>query len=254
MHSAQARAEAIAALYEAPHTGRPSDIGDQDLIKQLLSAIEDGNYLETACHLAGLSHVTVHNWKKRGEAGESPFDVFVKSVKEAEARAEAKMLANVRRASELPQFWAAGMTVLERRHPDRWGKRQDDQQVPRVVVQIGVGQGEVKVGILSGNNAGLSPENINDLACANHSQVEMLSPINRNYVNQPEVAIESVPALESATGSQGDRQIPAVESGRGPYPPSPRAGGQPRRSYFKGRVPAARKKKAPRAQKAQETA
>jgi transposase len=247
MHSAQARAEAIAALYEAPHTGRPSDIGDQDLIKQLLSAIEDGNYLETACHLAGLSHVTVHNWKKRGEAGESPFDVFVKSVKEAEARAEAKMLANVRRASELPQFWAAGMTVLERRHPDRWGKRQDDQQVPRVVVQIGVGQGEVKVGILSGNNAGLSPENINDLACANHSQVEMLSPINRDYVNE-----SKTPALVSATNAEAIGDSLRSNPEGDPTPVGRGVGGQRSRSYFKGRTTSPKKKKAPVRQKARE--
>lgn len=193
MQSLQAQAQAIADRYIPPDVGRPSDIGDPEILKQFLEAIADGNYMETACHLVGLSKVTVHNWTKRGEAGEAPFDRFVNAVKAAEARAEAKMLANVRRASELPQYWAAGMTVLERRHPERWGKRQDDTNTPRVVVQIGVGRDDVRVGIA------LSPPNISDLACGNHSQVEMLSPIIGHYVNELEPAIESAPAQVNAT-------------------------------------------------------
>ena len=195
MPSLAQRAQTIADLYQPPHTGRPSDIGSQSTLQQFLEAVGEGNYIETAAKLAGITKQSVYEWIKRGEAGERPFDTFADAVKEAEARAEAKMLANVRKASELPQFWAAGMTVLERRHPERWGKRQDDSSQPKVVVNIGVGSGDVRVGIVAGNNAGLSPENINELACGNHSQVEMLSPINRNYVNEPESAIACVPAL-----------------------------------------------------------
>jgi transposase len=235
MQSRQAQAEAIANLYQPPSVGRPSDIGDPIIVQQFLDAVAEGNYIETACHLVGLSKVTVYSWIKRGDSGESPFDRFANAVKGAEARAEAKMVANVRRASELPQFWAAAATHLERRHPDRWGKRQDDQAVPRVVVQIGVGQGEVKVGIIDG----LSPANINDLACANHSQVEMLSPINRDYVNQPALTCESVPGA-----SESDRRIPAVESRRGPYLPAPLATSRGRLAVHKGRIPRNKKKAA----------
>lgn len=149
MPSLQAQAEAIAASYLPPATGRPSDIGDQHLLRELFEAIRAGNYLETACDLVGLAPVTVYSWKKRGEAGEEPFKSFANTLKRASAQAEAQAVANVRTAGKLPQFWAAEMTYLERRHPDRWARRQDDSSAPKVVVQIGVGVGEVKVNVLT---------------------------------------------------------------------------------------------------------
>jgi transposase len=239
VQSLQAQAAAIASLYQAPTVGRPSDIGDAEVLKQLLEAIADGNYMETACHLVGLSKVTVHNWTKRGEAGEAPFDRFVNAVKAAEARAEAKMVANVRRASELPQFWAAAATHLERRHPDRWGKRQDDTQAPRVVVQIGVGVGEVKVGMLVGPSPTLSE----DLHRLSPSVDNELSPINRDYVNHAEATRETVPA-------QADRQIPAGESQGDPTPVAQRHGGQRKPARLKGRSTSPKRKKARVAQTA----
>jgi hypothetical protein len=53
----------------------------------------------------------------------------------------------VRKAGELPQFWAAEMTYLERRFPEKWGRRQDSQDGPKVVVQIGVRDSDVRVQI-----------------------------------------------------------------------------------------------------------
>jgi hypothetical protein len=39
--------------------------------------------------------------------------------------------------------------LLERKNPNRWGRRNDDAQVPRVVVQIGVRDSEVQVNVTS---------------------------------------------------------------------------------------------------------
>lgn len=77
---------------------------------------------------------------------------FVDAVEKAEAQAEADMVHNVRAASKLPQFWAAGMTIMERKNPDRWGRRQDDSSAPRVVVQIGAKDSDVKVLIQGSGN------------------------------------------------------------------------------------------------------
>lgn len=247
MQSLQAQAEAIAELYIPPDVGRPSDIGDPEVLKQFFQAIADGNYLETACHLVGLSKVTVHNWTKRGEAGESPFDRFVNAVKAAEARAEAKMVANVRRASDLPQFWAAAATHLERRHPDRWGKRNDDTQVPRVVVQIGVGNTDVKVGI------GLSPSVSEDLHSLSASADSGLRPISALMLTAP-ATCESVPTpLETPIDV---RQLPAGDPRGGPQPGEAVAGGQRTGSPVKGRSRKffQKEKRARGVQKARETA
>jgi transposase len=213
MHSAQARAQAIAAYYEPPQTGRPSEIGDAGLLQQLLTAIEDGNYIETACHLVGLSPVTYYNWKKRGEQGESPFDRFLNAIKEAEARAEAKMLANVRRASELPQFWAAGMTVLERRHPERWGKRQDDSSAPKVVVQIG-GPADVKIAfaVPSAHPVLSSP-----IEAKGECDANSLSHKTYAKLSSPITAVMSTPT-EGGNGDPIIRSIAAGEPDGGPQP------------------------------------
>lgn len=157
MISLQAQAEAIAASYIPPAVGRPSDIADAELLKQLFQAIKDGNYIDTACDLVGLSVVSVHTWKKRGEAGERPFAAFAKALKEASAQAEAQAVANVRKAGQLPQFWAAEMTYLERRHPEKWGRRQESDSGPKVVVQIGVGLSDVQVKVISASPDQVSP-------------------------------------------------------------------------------------------------
>jgi hypothetical protein len=215
MPSLAEQAQLIASLYQPPETGRHSDIGSQTTVQQFLEAVGDGNYIETAAKLAGLSKQSVYEWIKRGQQAETPaeaaFKVFADAVEKAEARAEAKMLANVRRASELPQFWAAGMTVLERRHPDRWGKRQDDSSVPKVVVNIGVGAGDVQVGVI---NATFAPPT-SSLSPDLHSLTVETASDKRGYVNHKlltEQVLDAQPAIDAIGNLAG-------ESARGPNPP-----------------------------------
>jgi hypothetical protein len=58
-------------------------------------------------------------------------------------------MGKVRKAGEDPRFWAASMTYLERRHPERWARRSEGQDGPKVVVQIGVRDSDVQVRIAS---------------------------------------------------------------------------------------------------------
>jgi len=71
------------------------------------------------------------------------------ALKRASARAEAIEVAKVRKAGDDPRFWAASMTYLERRHPERWARRSEDGNSPRVVVQIGCKDSDVQVCISS---------------------------------------------------------------------------------------------------------
>ncbi len=140
----------ISAAYEPPSgAGRPASIGDPDIVQEFLTQIEAGNYPEIAAELAGISLNTYRNWMKRGEDGETPFTAFMQAVKRAAARAEAMEIAKVRKAGNDPRFWAASMTYLERRHPERWARRSEDGNTPRVVVQIGVRDSDVQVSIAS---------------------------------------------------------------------------------------------------------
>ncbi len=165
MSSLQAQALAIAEQYQPPAVGNHSMITDAPAVHEFLHELSEGNYIETAAKIAGISKQTVYNWLKRGQAGEEPYNLFVDAVEKAQAKAEAVDVANVRKAGKAgPQFWAASMTFLERRYPDRWGKRQEEAAGPRVVVQIGVQDSDVKVLIASPTFASppsLSPEDVN---------------------------------------------------------------------------------------------
>ena len=152
-------AKTIADGYTPPATGRPAAIANPLLVQELLTAIDDGNYIETACDLAGIAKASVYDWIKRGEAGETPFDLFAYAVKRASARAEAEAVNDVRAAGKDPRFWAASMTYLERRHPDRWARRAEDNAGPKVVVQIGVKDGDVQISLPSAPAKQLSAEN-----------------------------------------------------------------------------------------------
>jgi hypothetical protein len=135
----------IAAHYTPPDVGRHSIIGNQEIISRLLTHLAHGNYLNAAAHLAGTTEVTVNALKKRGEDGETPFDGFLIALKIAESKSEDGAVRQVLKAGQDPRFWTAPMTFLERKYPDRWGRRQDDSSVPKVVVQIGVKDSDVSI-------------------------------------------------------------------------------------------------------------
>lgn len=211
MPSLQTQAEAIAASYIPPATGRPSDIGDAHLLHELFEAVRAGNYFETACDLVGLSPAAAYNWKKRGEAGEEPYKRFVDTLKRASAQAEAVAVANVRKAGQSPQFWAAEMTYLERRHPEKWGRRQDSEGGPKVVVQVGGSATDVKV-LISGVGE-VSPPTFASLApsCSTPNPLETQafaepsSPITALMVTQPEAEKKAQPARRRAKALRATR-------------------------------------------------
>jgi hypothetical protein len=180
-------------------------VSDPDTVQVFLAAIADGNYRETACKLAGISKQTLYNTIKRAEHGDNSAQAFVDALEKAEALAESETVRNVRQASKLPQFWAAGMTWLERKSPDRWGRRSEDGNAPRVVVQIGVKDSDVTVNVVS-------PATHNDLPMISTGQVEHMGPINGDYVNQPRALAAPDPAGGPIGG--GVAPLPARESGR----------------------------------------
>ena len=108
--------------------GRPKGSGIKltpELQARVVLLIRAGNYVVTACGASGISDASYWAWKVRGESGEEPYASFLDAVKRAEEEAESALVATVRRAGE--SQWQAAMTLLERRHPDRWGRRERQQ-------------------------------------------------------------------------------------------------------------------------------
>jgi hypothetical protein len=94
-----------------------AELGDQ-----LVAMLKVGNYVAVACRAVGISRQTYHDWMTRGEAdGADPeFREFRRRVEKARAEAEVRAVARIARAQE--ESWQAAAWMLERQHPDRWGR------------------------------------------------------------------------------------------------------------------------------------
>ena len=117
--------------------GRPSKL-DTTTQQKFLDAVREGLPYSTACALAGIAETTLHNWRLKGEQDpDSPYFEFLRSVKEAEAEAEAANVKRIRSAADNGQ-WQAAAWILERRHPDKWGRtdRQEQQHSGQVEIVV----------------------------------------------------------------------------------------------------------------------
>ena len=90
--------------------------------KLILDAIRAGNDVVVAAQLAGIAQSTFYEWQRRGRTGEQPYARFGERLEQALAHAEAYAVSIVRRSmvgdARHAQWW------LERKHPERWGRRQ----------------------------------------------------------------------------------------------------------------------------------
>jgi transposase len=127
--------------------GRPTKL-DPEIIARIVNALGAGNYLETAAAFAGISKQTLYRWLRRGARSRSGLHrEFVDAVEKALAQAEVRDVATIARAASgydvvktidvtggdgknrttterTREFaWQAAAWRLERKHPDRWGRR-----------------------------------------------------------------------------------------------------------------------------------
>ena len=89
--------------------------------EKILNALRAGNYRVAACKFAGISEETFRRWMNAGKAGEPGYVDFVAQVKQAEAQAEASLVATIRKAAG--DHWQAAAWLLERKYVTRWGRR-----------------------------------------------------------------------------------------------------------------------------------
>ena len=102
--------------------GRPTKV-TEELTEKLFQYISEGNYLDTACRLAGVDYSTMRRWVQRGEKeGKGIYYDFGEMLKIAEAQAEAKRVSLILKAGEFDD-WKANAWYLERKYPERWAKK-----------------------------------------------------------------------------------------------------------------------------------
>ena len=129
--------------------GRPTKL-TPELQTNICQYIADGNYISTACQAVGITPQCLFDWQERAEkeaenGGGIYFDL-IQAMKVAEAKQEAKIAerlvgaampgerkrvvrtdADGNKTIEITETggeWLAAATYLERRHPDRWGRRE----------------------------------------------------------------------------------------------------------------------------------
>ena len=102
--------------------GRPIKL-TSDLQARIVAFLGAGAYVETAASAAGVSKQTLYNWLKRGADGEEPFDGFLDAVERAQGEADIRDLKTIRDAAT-GGVWQAAAWRLERRHPEKWGRRR----------------------------------------------------------------------------------------------------------------------------------
>lgn len=118
-------------------SGQPCALEDIAVRKALLKGIQIGLTLEQTCAAAGVTYRSYRSWILRGQRAEaankikklsadSPevlFLQFFQAVKKAEADSEGVLLERIRNASKEPSKWQAAAWMLERRWPEKYGRR-----------------------------------------------------------------------------------------------------------------------------------
>jgi transposase len=108
----------------------------EETTKKLLLSIRTGNYVEVACAAAGISRPTLLRWlrwskrKKLPEAAEplrERLKEFAADYHRAEAEAEEDDVMRLRLAGR--RDWRAIAFRLERKHPERWGRKDRVEHV-----------------------------------------------------------------------------------------------------------------------------
>ena len=132
---------------DAKQVGRPGKL-TRELIEALGDHVaENGSYVEDTCLVFGISRSAFYNWKKRGEEDREQgrhtlYAEFVDTLEKVDAYVRTRIS---RESFTGGNKWVPMMTLGERRFPEKFGRRSEASDTPKVIVQIGVRDGDVQV-------------------------------------------------------------------------------------------------------------
>ena len=88
-----------------------------------MEAVRAGAYIETASAFAGIDKASLYAWMKRGNAQtKGIYREFLNAIEKAFADSELRDIMNIGNAAK--ENWQASAWRLERRFPDRWGRKE----------------------------------------------------------------------------------------------------------------------------------
>ena len=95
-----------------------------ELQSEICKYIEIGMPAKHACSAVGICEVTYYDWIKKGsEQKTGKYAKFLKSIKKAKHRHEARNAAIIEKKAQ-DGTWQAAAWMLERRHSNDWGNKQ----------------------------------------------------------------------------------------------------------------------------------
>lgn len=122
VHSMSAQARSSARLrVTASH--RPDTITEERTCR-METLLKAGGFIQTSCELAGIPASVHDRWMQLGRAKDSPpehafYRVYAQRIDRAIAIGENNLVTAIAGAGD----WRAAAWILERRHPERWGRR-----------------------------------------------------------------------------------------------------------------------------------
>ena len=125
--------------------------------EKIVNALRGGNYVEVAAAYAELDTTTLYDWLRKGRVDrkmgnpDTAHARFSLAIEKAMADAETTLAALIYRAARGQEGaqaqWQAAAWLLERKHPDKWGRRArldiggtEGAEPMRVVVDLGTGR------------------------------------------------------------------------------------------------------------------
>lgn len=119
--------------------------------------------METAAAFAGISKDTLYRWLREGARNpKGEYGEFHEMVREVMASAEVLLLAQIGKAAR-EGHWQAAAWHLERKHPERWGRRERHE--------------------LSGN-IGMASVSVANLKSLSNEELEFLDSIGKKLVSE----------------------------------------------------------------------
>ena len=94
-----------------------------ELIEEAYELMKEGHYARTVLQYLGIGEATWYRWLSEGEQEEEGLKrEFREAIKKAETEAEIRNVKFLQEAAITD--WKAAMTYLERKFPERWGRRE----------------------------------------------------------------------------------------------------------------------------------
>lgn len=133
VHSSSAKAKSSAARGQVAPAHRPDTI-TEDRIVHMETLLKSGSYISVACQVAEIPYSTHKEWVEKGtrpaagpEFGQ--YRAYAQRIEKALAIGEDNLVKVI--AAGAVEDWRAAAWMLERKEPERWGKKSvNSEEVP----------------------------------------------------------------------------------------------------------------------------